>query len=223
MLLECVEKETGTRPKFAVIWMHGLGADGNDFVPMVPEIVAPDWPSARFVFPHAPRRPVTINGGMSMRAWYDITGMEIAQRQDETGIRSSIKQVEALIAREQERGIPASHIILAGFSQGAAMSISAGLRHAERLAGIIGLSGYLPLERQLETERSAANADVPIFIGHGSLDPVVPQTLGMLCRDFLRSHGYTVDWHSYTMAHQVCIEEITDLRGWIGERVNNLS
>ncbi|MGB0134043.1 alpha/beta hydrolase [Dokdonella sp.] len=223
MLLECVEKETGQSPRFAVIWMHGLGADGNDFLPMVPEIVAAHWPSGRFVFPHAPRRPVTINGGMSMRAWYDITGMEIAQRQDEAGIRTSIEQIEALIAREIERGIPASNIILAGFSQGAAMSISAGLRHAGRLAGIIALSGYLPLERQLEAERSSANADVPIFMGHGSLDPVVPQTLGMLSRDFLRSHGYTVDWHSYAMAHQVCIEEIADLRGWIGERVGSLT
>lgn len=223
MLLECVERETGNNPKLAVIWLHGLGADGNDFVPMVPEIVAADWPPVRFVFPHAPRRPVTVNGGMSMRAWYDITGMEIAQRQDETGIRKSIGQVEALIARESERGIPASRIILAGFSQGAAMSISAGLRHSERLAGIIALSGYLPLERQLETEQSPANADVPIFMGHGSLDPVVPQTLGMLCRDFLRSHDYKVDWHSYAMAHQVCMEEIADLRAWIGERVSSLT
>ncbi|MEZ5462650.1 alpha/beta hydrolase [Dokdonella sp.] len=223
MVLECVEKETGRNPQFAVIWLHGLGADGNDFVSMVPEIVAADWPTARFVFPHAPRRPITVNGGMTMRAWYDITGMEIAQRQDETGIRQSITQVEALIAREVERGIPAAKIILAGFSQGAAMSISTGLRHAERLAGVIALSGYLPLERQLETERSAANADVPIFMGHGSLDPVVPQTLGMLSRDFLRSLGYSVDWHSYAMAHQVCMEEIADLRNWISARVRNLS
>lgn len=223
MLLDCVEKETGPAPQIAVIWLHGLGADGNDFVPMVPEIVAAGWPAVRFVFPHAPRRPITINGGMSMRAWYDITGMEIAQRQDEAGIRGSIGQVEALIGREIGRGIPASHIILAGFSQGAAMALSAGLRHPQRLAGIIALSGYLPLERELAGERSAANADVPIFIGHGSLDPVVPQTLGMLSRDFLRSHGYTVDWHSYTMAHQVCIEEIADLRAWMGERARDLT
>lgn len=223
MLLECVEKETGRNPRGAVIWLHGLGADGNDFVPMVPELVAADWPALRFVFPHAPRRPITINGGMTMRAWYDITGMEIAQRQDEAGIRQSMGLVEALIAREVERGIPASNIVLAGFSQGAAMSVSTGLRHAERLAGVIALSGYLPLERQLESERSAANAGVPIFMGHGSLDPVVPQTLGMLCRDFLRSHGYVVDWHGYTMAHQVCIEEIADLRTWIGARVRSLT
>ncbi|MEP6881914.1 MAG: dienelactone hydrolase family protein [Dokdonella sp.] len=219
MLLDCLQTETGANPRFAVIWLHGLGADGNDFVPIVPELVAKDWPSIRFVFPHAPKRPVTINMGMSMRAWYDITGMEIAQKQDEAGIRDSIAHLEALIAREVERGIPASRIFLAGFSQGAAMVLSGGLRHADPLAGIIALSGYLPLERQLADERSSANAQVPLFIGHGSVDPVVPQTLGMLTRDHLRNLGYTVDWHSYPMAHQVCAEEIIDLRTWIGQRI----
>lgn len=219
MPLDCVQIETGPSPRFAVIWLHGLGADGNDFGPIVPELVAKGWPAIRFVFPHAPRRAVTINGGMTMRAWYDITGMEIAQRQDEAGMRASMVEVEALVAREIESGIPAARIFLAGFSQGAAMVLSAGLRHAQRLAGIIALSGYLPLERQLEAERSAANADVPIFLGHGSVDPVVPQTLGMLGRDFLRAHGYRIDWHSYPMAHQVCAEEIADLRDWIGARI----
>ena len=221
MLLDCVETQTGPAPKFAVIWLHGLGADGNDFAPIVPELVASDWPAIRFVFPHAPRRPVTINGGISMRAWYDITGMEIAQKQDEKGIRASIGQVEALI--ERERGIPPSRILLAGFSQGAAMALSAGLRHAQRLAGIIALSGYLPLEQQLEAERSPANADIPIFVGHGTFDPVVPQTLGMLGRDYLRSLGYAPEWHSYAMAHQVCAEEISDLRQWIGARITETS
>jgi phospholipase/carboxylesterase len=219
MLLECVQTETGPNPTFAVIWLHGLGADGNDFGPIVPELVASNWPPIRFVFPHAPRRPITINGGMTMRAWYDITGMEIAQRQDEAGIRASMAQLEALIAREVERGIPSSRIFLAGFSQGAAMVLSGGLRHAHPLAGIIALSGYLPLEQQLEAERSAANAGVPIFVGHGSVDPIVPQTLGMLSRDFLRAHGYNVDWHSYAMAHQVCSEEIRDLRSWLDKRM----
>ncbi|HMM66726.1 MAG TPA: carboxylesterase [Dokdonella sp.] len=219
MPLDCVQIETGPNPRFAVIWLHGLGADGNDFGPIVPELVGNGWPAIRFVFPHAPKRPVTINGGMTMRAWYDITGMEIAQRQDEAGIRASMREVEALIAREVERGIPAARIFLAGFSQGAAMVLSAGLRHAQRLAGIIALSGYLPLEQQLEGERSPANADVPIFLGHGSVDPVVPQTLGMLSRDFLRGHGYSVDWHGYPMAHQVCAEEIADLQDWIGARI----
>lgn len=222
-MLDCVQTETGTKPRFAVIWLHGLGADGNDFGPIVPELVAPDWPAIRFVFPHAPRRPVTINGGMSMRAWYDITGMEIAQKQDEAGIRASIAEVETLIAREVARGIPASRIFLAGFSQGAAMVLSAGLRHARRLAGIIALSGYLPIENKLAEERSAANTDVPLFMGHGSVDPVVPQVLGMLGRDFLRGLGYSVEWHGYPMAHQVCAEEIADLRHWIGERITTIT
>jgi len=219
MALECVETETGVKPDHAVIWLHGLGADGNDFGPIVPELVGRDWPPVRFVFPHAPTRPVTINGGMTMRAWYDITGMEIAQRQDETGMRASIIEIEALIDREEERGIAAERIILAGFSQGAAMVLCGGLRHRERLAGIIALSGYLPMHDKLETERAPANADVPIFIGHGSVDPVVPQPLGMLARDFLRGLGYKVDWHSYGMAHQVCAEEIGDLRAWMGARI----
>ena len=223
MLLDCVETQTGPDPQFAVIWLHGLGADGNDFSPIVPELVDSNWPAIRFVFPHAPRRPVTINGGMTMRAWYDITGMEIAQKQDEKGIRASIAQVESLIERERGRGIPASRIVLAGFSQGAAMALSAGLRHAQRLAGIIALSGYLPLEQQLAAERSTANADVPIFVGHGTFDPVVPQTLGMLGRDFLRGLGYVIDWHSYAMAHQVCAEEISDLRRWISARITETS
>ena len=222
-MLDCVQTETGADPRIAVIWLHGLGADGNDFGPIVPELVDKDWPAIRFVFPHAPRRPVTINGGMSMRAWYDITGMEIAQKQDEAGIRASIAEVEALIAREVARGIPASRIFLAGFSQGAAMVLSAGLRHAQRLAGIIALSGYLPIENKLAEERSAANTDVPLFMGHGSVDPVVPQVLGMLGRDFLRGLGYSVEWHGYPMAHQVCAEEIADLRHWIGERITAIT
>ena len=139
-MLDCVQTETGADPRFAVIWLHGLGADGNDFGPIVPELVDKDWPAIRFVFPHAPRRPVTVNGGMNMRAWYDITGMEIAQKQDEIGIRASMAEVETLIAREVARGIPASRIFLAGFSQGAAMVLSAGLRHAQTLAGVIALS-----------------------------------------------------------------------------------
>jgi phospholipase/carboxylesterase len=219
MLLDCVQTETGPDPGHAVIWLHGLGSDGHDFGPIVPELVGRDWPAIRFVFPHAPQRSITINGGMRMRAWYDITGTQIADRQDEAGIRASIVQLEALIAREVERGIPARRILLAGFSQGAAMALSGGLRHAQRLAGVIALSGYLPLQQQFLTERAPANADVPIFMGHGSVDPVVPQTLGLMSRDFLRAQGYAIDWHSYPMAHQVCAEEIADLRSWIGKRL----
>ncbi|MEO8010575.1 MAG: carboxylesterase [Dokdonella sp.] len=219
MALDSVETETGAKPRHAVIWLHGLGADGHDFGPIVPELVGRDWPTLRFIFPHAPKRPVTINGGMPMRAWYDITGMEIAQRQDEIGMRASMIEVEALIARENVRGIDSSRIFLAGFSQGAAMALCAGLRHGERLAGIIALSGYLPMHELLAAERAPANVDVPILIAHGNVDPVVPQALGMLARDFLRGLGYHVDWRSYTMAHQVCAEEIIDIRNWIGLRL----
>lgn len=215
-MLDCVQTETGVAPKFSVIWLHGLGADGNDFGPIVPELIARDWPAIRFVFPHARVRPISVNGGARMRAWYDITGFEIAQRQDEAGIRYSMTELEELIAREVERGIPSSRIFLAGFSQGAAMVLSGGLRHAQRLAGIIALSGYVPLADALATERSEENRGVPIFMAHGSVDPIVPQPLGMLGRDFLRNLGYGVDWHSYPMAHQVCAEEILDLRNWMG-------
>jgi phospholipase/carboxylesterase len=221
-MLDCVQTETGADPRFAVIWLHGLGADGNDFGPIVPELVDKDWPAIRFVFPHAPRRPVTVNGGMNMRAWYDITGMEIAQKQDEIGIRASMAEVEALIAREVARGIPASRIFLAGFSQGAAM-VPRLACVAQTLAGVIALSGYLPHEQQLAKERSTANAGLPLFIAHGSVDPVVPQVLGMLARDFLRSLGHVVEWHSYMMAHQVCAEEIADLRQWLGQRITSIA
>lgn len=219
-MLDCVQMETGAAPKFSVIWLHGLGADGNDFAPIVPELVAREWPAIRFVFPHARVRPISVNGGARMRAWYDITGFEIAQRQDEAGIRYSMTEVEELIARENERGIPAGRIFLAGFSQGAAMVLCAGLRHAHRLAGVVALSGYLPLADALTTERADANRDMPIFMAHGSVDPIVPQALGILGRDFLRTHGYGVDWHSYPMAHQVCAEEILDLRNWLGARLS---
>lgn len=219
-MLDCVQTETGAAPEFSVIWLHGLGVDGNDFGPIVPELIARDWPAIRFVFPHARVRPISVNGGARMRAWYDITGFEIAQRQDEAGIRYSMTEVEALIAREVERGIPSGRIFLAGFSQGAAMVLSTGLRHAQGLAGVIALSGYLPLADALATERSDVNRDVPIFMAHGSVDPIVPQALGTLGRDFLRTLGYGVDWHSYPMAHQVCAEEILDLRKWMGARLS---
>ena len=218
MTLPCVEIETGANPRHVVLWLHGLGADGHDFEPIVPELVAPGMPPIRFVFPHAPVRPITVNGGMPMRAWYDIAGFEIAQRQDEPGMRASLRELEALIAREVARGIDPARIVLAGFSQGAAMVLAGGLRHAARLAGIVALSGYLPLHEQLAAERAVANADVPIFMAHGSADPVVPQPLGLLARDFLRSLGYAIEWKSYPMAHQVCAAEIADLRAWLVAR-----
>jgi phospholipase/carboxylesterase len=219
MILPAVELETRPRPSHSVIWLHGLGADGHDFAPIIPELVVRDWPGIRFVFPHAPVRAVTINGGAPMRAWYDIKGADIASRQDETGVRESITQLNALIAREADRGVPASRVLLAGFSQGGAIVLAGGVRHAKRLAGVIALSTYLPIHETTEAERNAANQQVPIFMAHGSHDPVVPQPLGMRSRDVLRSLGYTVDWHTYPMAHTVSAEEIADLRRWMGERL----
>ncbi|CAM0997117.1 Putative esterase [Rhodanobacter sp. Root179] len=219
MTLPAVEHETATHPTHSIIWLHGLGADGHDFAPIVPELVDPAWPALRFVFPHAPVRPVTINNGMSMRAWYDITGFDLTSRQDEAGIRASVAETEALIAREHERGVPAERIILAGFSQGGAIALSAGVRHAQKLAGIVALSTYLPISATVASERHAANAATPIFWGHGTADPVVVLQRGSDSRNALQALGYTVDWHTYPMAHAVCAEEIGDLRHWLGQRL----
>jgi len=219
MPLPAVEIETAPNPQHAVIWLHGLGADGHDFEPIVPELVDRSWPALRFVFPHAPVRPVTVNGGMPMRAWYDITGMEIAQRQDETGIRASIAQLEELIALERARGIAAKKLLLAGFSQGGAIVLAGGLRHAETLGGIVALSTYLPMAEKTASECNAANQAIPIFQAHGSFDPIVPLPLGALSRDRLVQLGYHIEWHDYPMAHQVCAEEIADLRAFIGARL----
>jgi len=219
MLLPCIEHETGRDPHHAVIWLHGLGADGNDFAPIVPELIDADWPPLRFVFPHAPVRPITINGGMTMRAWYDISGMEIAQRQDEAGIRTSNGQVAELIEREVARGVPTGNIFLAGFSQGGAIVLSGGIRHAQRLGGIVALSTYLPMAEKTDAEASAANRDVPIFMAHGMLDPTISHALGEMSREYLKQRGYAVEWHDYPMAHQVCMEEIADLRKWMSARL----
>lgn len=218
MPLTTVERETAPNPTHAVLWLHGLGADGNDFLPIVPELVAHDWPPLRFVFPHAPTRPVTVNGGMRMRAWYDIFGLDIADRQDEAGMRASIAELDALIAREGERGIPPERLLLAGFSQGGAIVLAGGLRHARRLAGIVALSTYLPLAEKTATEQQPANAKLPIFLAHGSFDPVVPLALGEATRKTLAALGHEVAWHEYPMAHQVAMEEIADLRRWLTAR-----
>ncbi|MFC5527756.1 alpha/beta hydrolase [Rhodanobacter ginsengisoli] len=216
MTLPTVERETAAHPVFSIIWLHGLGADGNDFVPIVPELVDGAWPALRFVFPHAPVRPVTINNGLSMRAWYDIAGFDTLAREDIAGIRASIGEVETLIEREHDRGVPSERIVLAGFSQGGAIALAAGLRHAQKLAGIVALSTYLPLAAKLADERSGANANTPIFWGHGTADPVVVLQRGVDSRDLLQSLGYPVDWHSYPMAHAVCADEIAELRRWLG-------
>lgn len=218
-LLPTVENETAAHPVYSIIWLHGLGADGNDFAPIVPELVSPQWPAIRFVFPHAPMRSVTINSGMTMRAWYDIYGFDLVAQQDEAGMRQSISQVETLIAREQERGVPSERILLAGFSQGGAIALAAGLRHPQKLAGVVALSTYLPMAGALAAERSAVNADVPIFWGHGTFDPVVVLQRGSDSRVALEALGYKVDWHTYPMPHAVCPDEIADLRHWIGKLV----
>ena len=219
MPLPTVDIETAPNPTHSVIWLHGLGADGNDFAPIVPELAAPEWPALRFVFPHAPVRPVTVNGGMPMRAWYDIVGVDLVSRQDESGMRASIASVNALITQENERGVPTSRILLAGFSQGGAIALAAGLRHAEKLAGVIALSTYLPLHESFAAERSAANAATPIFWGHGTADPIVPLTRGVTSRDLLQSLGYHVAWHTYPMPHSVCADEVADLRRWMTGRL----
>jgi phospholipase/carboxylesterase len=217
--LDCVEVETAPQPRHAVIWLHGLGADGHDFEPIVPQLVQPEWPALRFVFPHAAMRPISLNGGLPMRGWYDIAGFDLSQRQDERGIRASIGDVETLIAREVSRGVDASRIVLVGFSQGGAIALAVGLRHAQKLAAIVALSTYLPIESQTANERGEANAATPIFMAHGAFDPVVPQVLGERSRDRLRNWGYAVDWHSYPMAHQVCPQEIADLADFLGPRI----
>lgn len=218
-LLETVELETGAHPRHAVIWLHGLGADAHDFEPIVPELVSRRWPPLRFVFPNAPVRPITVNGGMRMRGWYDIGGVDIAQKQDEAGIRASIVAIEQLIARENARGIPASQIILAGFSQGGAITLATGLRRSEPLLGLVALSTYLPLHHTFPAEAAAPSLGVPIFMGHGRMDPVVPESLGAMSRDWMRALGCPIDWHSYPMPHSVCAEEVRDLSRWFAERL----
>jgi len=217
-LLDCVEKTTGPEPAWSILWLHGLGADGNDFAPLVPQLVRPGWPALRFVFPHAPVRAVTVNAGMRMRAWYDISGFDLSRREDESGVRQSIVQVEALIAREVERGMPAKRIVLAGFSQGGAIALAAGLRREQPLAGLIALSTYLPLAANSIAESTVAARKTPVFMAHGSLDPVVPEMLGRSSRDALLALGMRVEWHSYPMAHQVCPPEVQALTAWLGAR-----
>lgn len=214
-LLECIEIQTGPDPKRAVIWLHGLGADGNDFAPLVPELKLQDVPATRFVFPHAPVRPVSINQGMAMRAWYDIFTPDLVRREDDAGLRSSQQAIEALIARENERGIPTEHIVLAGFSQGCAMTLQAGLRQDKKLAGMVCLSGYLPLAGTVASERKQANQDTPIFMAHGVMDPVVALARAEASRKTLEQLGYNVQWHTYPMPHSVCLEEIQDIAGFL--------
>ncbi|MEP6607502.1 MAG: alpha/beta fold hydrolase [Burkholderiaceae bacterium] len=214
-VLECVELETSPQPTASVIWLHGLGADGHDFVPVVHELQALGAPAARYVFPHAPTMPVTINGGALMRAWYDIVNVDLMRREDEKGIRASQILVDALIAREAERGISHSRIVLAGFSQGGAIALQAGLRQPKPLACIIALSCYLPLANTLDAERHNASATLAVFMGHGSYDPIVPLARGIASRDALQSAGYAVEWHQYPMPHSVNEQEIRDITAFL--------
>ena len=214
-VLDAIEIETGKNPTASVIWLHGLGADGNDFAPIVPELRLPQL-AIRFVFPHAPVRPVTINGGMRMRAWYDITD-GANRREDERGVRASQVLIEALIGREKERGTKAGRLVLAGFSQGGAIALHTGLRHPERIAGIMALSTYVPVGEKLSAEASTANRDVPIFMGHGSDDPIIPLVRAEQSRNLLKSLGYPVEWRGYSMPHSVCPEELIDIGTWLGK------
>jgi len=210
-----IEIETGPNPTAAVILMHGLGADGNDFVPIANELDLRSVGPVRFVFPNAPVVPVTINGGYRMPAWYDIYGPTAPGREDEAGLRRSRDTIEALIAKEKARGIPAGRIVIAGFSQGCAMALLTGLRHAEPLAGIVGLSGYLPLADTTAAERDAANQATPIFLAHGLRDPMIVIPRARQSRDALAALGYAVEWHEYPMEHSVCMEEIADLNRFL--------
>jgi phospholipase/carboxylesterase len=220
MTLKTVELESAPNPTYSVIWMHGLGADGNDFVPIVKELDLSGCPGVRFVFPHAPMLEVTINGGRLMPAWFDISSSEFGRDDDEKSLRSSEADIRELIEREKARGIAADHILVGGFSQGCAMTFQTALRYPEKLAGLICLSGYLPLEDSFEAERSDANKNTPIYYGHGRGDQVIPVTRAHRSLELLKKLGYQVDWHEYNMPHSVCMEEIDDISAFL-QRVLN--
>ena len=218
-LLDAVEINPVLPPRASIIWLHGLGADGHDFEPLIPQLDIVDTLGVRVVLPHAPRRPVTINGGMLMPAWYDIAAANFSRGQDSEGIRASEQQLRALITREVELGIPAAQVLLAGFSQGGAIALHTGLRYPEPLAGILALSTYLPLAARLEAEMSTANRTVPIMMAHGTQDPVVPLPLAEESCARLQQAGYHIDWHTYAMPHAVYPEEVADVRHWLVQRL----
>lgn len=220
MPLETHEIETRHNPTFSVIWMHGLGADNQDFIPIVDELNLPSHLAIRFIFPNAPLIPVTINGGYVMRAWYDILNNDLSQREDSQGLRNSQQEIEKLIEKENQRGIATNKIILAGFSQGAAMTLQTGLRYPEKLAGLLCLSGYLPLVEQFSTEKNLNNQTTPIFIAHGLMDDIVPLERAQHSKDILLSQNHNVSWKTYTMGHSVCAEEIKDIALWLQEIIN---
>jgi len=219
-LLTTVEVPPVGEARAAVVWLHGLGADDHDFAGIVPELDLPAELGVRFVFPHAPAIPVTLNGGAEMPAWYDIEEVDLRRRHDEAGVRRSAAQVTALMERERQRGVPWERIVLAGFSQGGAMALFTAVRHREKLAGVVALSAYLVVEGSLDEERAAANQDTPILQAHGTFDPMVPMARGEAARDALAARGYPVRFRSYPMAHSVCLEEIADIRQFLVERLH---
>lgn len=214
--LETVEIQTQKEVQYSIIWLHGLGANANDFIPIMPELHFGNNNGVRFIFPNAPIRPITVNNGMAMRGWYDILSLErLETKQDEKGLYASKALIDALIQKETQRGIPTHRIFLVGFSQGCAMTLLTGLRYPKKLAGLIGLSGYLPLASHTAVESSPANKDIPILLTHGEFDPVVPIQLAQESHQHLVSLGYHVEWHQYPMAHQVCAEEIADINTFL--------
>ena len=216
MPLTTVEIEPTGTARSSVIWMHGLGADAHDFEPIVPELRLPPELGIRFVFPNAPIRPVTVNGGMQMRAWYDVLSMDLPRQEDPDGVYASERAIDEVIEREKKRGVPAERIVLAGFSQGGAMALHTALRYPDRLAGILALSCYLPLASKLNGERWPANQQTPIFMAHGDYDAVIPMRYGQQSAEALKTLGYQVEWQDYGMGHEVCWQEIQDVAGWLG-------
>jgi phospholipase/carboxylesterase len=217
-MLAHITLETGKSPQHSIIWLHGLGADGEDFVPIAEQMSLSV--AVRYIFPHAPKQPVTLNGGFVMRAWYDIASDEIHAQQDAAGIRASQAEIEKLIAQEKQRGVAAGNVFLAGFSQGGAIVLQTGLRHAEKLGGILALSTYLPLAETLANEANEAAKDTPIFMAHGRHDPIVPYSLGKTSAEKLSGLGYQLEWHEYSMQHSVCAEEVSDIAAWLTQRLN---
>ena len=217
---DAVEINPPGTPRACIIWLHGLGADGHDFEPLIPQLGLVDTLGVRVILPHAPQRAVTINGGMEMPAWYDIRAADFRRGEDSEGIRESEQQLRSLIQREVDRGIPAARIVLAGFSQGGAIVLHTGLRYPQPLAGILALSTYVPLADTLAREASAANSRVPVMMAHGTQDPVVPVMLALQSRDMLQGLGYAVNWHSYPMQHALCPEELGELRDWLRQRLD---
>ena len=214
-LLQTLEQETGPNPSVAIIWMHGLGADANDFASMPRELDLAGLPAIRFVFPNAETMPVTVNGGYVMRAWYDIVATDLGRQEDEAGLRASQAKVEALIARENARGIPTERIILAGFSQGCAMTLQTGLRQKSKLAGMMCLSGYVPIADKAAVEHTPESKATPIFMVHGRMDPVIPIARATASRELLQQWGYNVEWHDYPMPHSLCMEEVDHISAWL--------